>query len=428
VIEPLSLDLVAKACGVKNSLSGMMIERVSTDSRSIKAGDCFVALVGERFDGHGFLDDVLRKGASVAVVEKEDAGCSLPQLVVQDSTRALASIANLNRENFEAPLIGVTGSAGKTTVKEMLREILSRCGSVLATRGNLNNHIGVPLMLLELEQEHHYAVIEMGASAPDEVGYLAAVARPTVSVVTNVSTAHLEGFGSLDVVAETKGQIYRELVEDGVMVVNLDEQYSKQWRRQYAGKRIVTFSRHKTADVQAQDIALNASGCYQFLLAFDGKTTKVRLPLPGEHNVSNALAAAACCCALDIGLEEIAGGLESMKPVDGRMCMTAGIRDTLVLDDTYNASPESVRVAVDVLVDMAAQGGRASVMVFGGMAELGNATAEGFPGAEVFESRDDLKKACRELADVSSAVLFKGSRSAAMEEFVSVLTEASSCC
>ncbi len=384
------------------------------------------------------------------VVDTPNRTLSLPQWVVPDTTEALGQIALVNRERFAGPAIAITGSSGKTTVKEMTAAILSRCGPTLATRGNLNNHIGVPLTLLGLAPEHRYAVIEMGASAAGEIASYCRWARPDVALVNNIGAAHLAGFGSLEGTARAKGEIYRGLGEGGVAVVNLDEPFAGGWLDALGETVRISYGvAAERADVRARDIRMDEDGCCHFVLDLKGETVAVSLPLPGRHNVHNALAAAACALAVGAPMARIGEGLAQVSTVGGRMRVCTGAGGARLIDDSYNANPGSVRAAIDTLARF--DGRR--VLVLGDMGELGASEAElhrevgeyarqqgidelwavgrlsayacvGFAGAaRHFEDRNSLAVALRPLLEPTVTVLVKGSRSAGMEAVVAALTE-----
>ena len=345
---------------------------VSTDSRKIAAGELFVALIGEHMDGHDFLAEVADRACGL-VVSKPDTDLPLPQWVVEDTTLALGQLAKLQREAFTGTLIAVTGSTGKTSVKELISSILGGLGSVHATSGNFNNHIGVPLTLLAMEEDVNFAVIEMGASGPNEIGYLCSIARPNIALINNVQPAHLEGFGSIEGVAAAKGEIYSGLESSGTAVINLDQNWVPQWRELIGSRNCVSFSlQDSSADVSASDIQLMESGCYRFNLCTAAGSQTVMLTIPGRHMISNALAAAACALAAGASLSHIVAGLESACTPARRLQVKALAGGGRIIDDSYNASPASVRAAIDVLAS--SPGYR--VMVFGDMAELGADAAQ----------------------------------------------------
>jgi UDP-N-acetylmuramoyl-tripeptide--D-alanyl-D-alanine ligase len=433
--------------------SAISIARVSTDTRRIQPGDLFVALRGENFDAHDFVAQAQRQGAVAAVVERL-LPLAIPQLIVADTRLALGAIAQYNRTFFAGSLIAVTGSSGKTTVKEMLATILAAAGPTLATKGNLNNDIGVPLTLFGLEQQHRYAVIEMGASGPGEIDYVSGLALPDVAVLNNAFGAHLEGFGSLEGVVRAKGEIFNGLNAGGTAVVNADDPHVDTWLRQLEQCRVLSFGLERSdVDVTATDLYYQPNGCHGFELVVGEQRAAVRLQVLGRHNVANALAAAAAAFAAGLDLNLIVQGLERFEAVPGRMKPIAGVAGCRLIDDSYNANPASVKAAIDVLASLPGE----RVLVLGDMAELGadaaeqhgevgayaaSAGIEGFytTGAlcrhaiaayctqggadgQNFDSRAELIGTLNALAHAQLTLLVKGSRSAAMDQVVSGLTQ-----
>ena len=349
------------------------ISGVSTDTRAIAGGQLFVALRGERFDAHDFLDQAVAAGATALLVSdaaRVPAGVSA--LVVDDTRIALGKLAAAWRARFSLPVIAVTGSNGKTTTKEMIAAILkAQFGdAVLATRGNLNNDIGLPLTLLGLNAGHRAAVIEMGMNHPGEIAYLAPLGAPAVAVITNAQRAHLEGMGDMDEVAREKGSIFSGLTADGVAVVNADDAYAGLWRQMAGGHAVRSFGIDHSADVLG---AVRQHGLETLLTlqATEGKA-ELCLPVPGRHNARNAVAAAAACLAAGVPLAAVIAGLESFAGIKGRLQKRQGIASAVVLDDTYNANPDSVRAGIDVL---AATIGH-KVLVLGDMGEIGEASGQ----------------------------------------------------
>ncbi|HYH40428.1 MAG TPA: UDP-N-acetylmuramoyl-tripeptide--D-alanyl-D-alanine ligase, partial [Burkholderiales bacterium] len=319
---------------------------VSTDTRTLKSGDLFVALRGEHFDGHAFLEQAHAAGAGAAMVDSNrERLTELPTLVVGNTRLALGTLAAQWRARFSTPLVAITGSSGKTTVKEMLAAILRAAGStaqqdnVLATRGNLNNDIGTPLMLLELRERHRYAVIELGMNHAGEIGYLTKLASPDVALITNAGRAHIEYLGSEEAIADAKGEIFDGLGKDGIAVINADDRYAQKWRDLAGERRRIEFALAGSADVTAKHRSHALES--EIVLKTPGGEVAVKLHAPGVHNVRNALAAAAAAVALDIPVATIAAGLESYAGIKGRLQITAGASGTTVIDDTYNANPES---------------------------------------------------------------------------------------
>lgn len=340
---------------------------VNTDTRSLAAGELFVALRGENFDAHDFLAQAVEKNVCGLVVEKFDASIALPQLVVQDALLALGHIAAMNRNAFTKPVLAITGSSGKTTVKTMLADILRECGTVHATKGNLNNHIGVPLTLLQLSADHDFAVIEMGASAIGEIAYLCSLAQPQVTMINNVMPAHIAGFGSIAGVAKAKGEIYQSLSVNDTAVVNIDDQFSPQWLESIRANIIRVSLRHSQADCYAQNVEFFQNSV-QFDLVLYGKKIGITANALGEHSVRNALMASAMAYSVGASLENIQQGLANFSAVSGRMSRHQGCNNSLIIDDSYNANPGSVRAAIDVLAVRAGQ----RILVLGDLAELGD--------------------------------------------------------
>ncbi|MDR1423254.1 MAG: UDP-N-acetylmuramoyl-tripeptide--D-alanyl-D-alanine ligase [Azoarcus sp.] len=351
---------------------------VGTDSRAIVPGQLFVALRGDRFDGHDFIDAALKDGAAAVMVdarwEAEHPASTAIRLTVDDTRRALGTLAAGWRARFAIPLVGITGSNGKTTVKEMTAAILRAWAgdddAVLATGGNFNNDIGLPLTLLRLTAQHKAAVLEMGMNHPGEIAYLTNLARPTVALVNNAQRAHLEGMGTLAEVAREKGCIYDGLGEKGVAVVNADDPYAAVWLAGNAGREIVTFGIKNAATVHGR-AAVHGLGA-QLMLDTRWGDAECELNVPGEHNVTNALAAAAACLAAGVPLAAVTRGLASYGGTHGRLQRRQGPQGALILDDTYNANPDSVRAGIDVLAQMPG----ATFLVLGDMGEVGETSAQ----------------------------------------------------
>ncbi|MDR2788937.1 MAG: UDP-N-acetylmuramoyl-tripeptide--D-alanyl-D-alanine ligase [Candidatus Accumulibacter sp.] len=346
---------------------------VSTDSRSVAAGELFIALRGDRFDGHDFVAAAGERGAAGAVVDaagaRRGAGAvGLPLIVVADTRVALGRLAACWRARFELPVIGVTGSNGKTTTKEMIAGIMKAAfgdGTVLSTPGNLNNDIGLPLTLLGLGDGHRAAVVEMGMNHPGEIAYLAGLGRPTVALVTNAQRAHLEGMGALDTIAAEKGRIFSSLDADGVAVFDADDPWAGRWRAQSAHCRRRCFSLGGHADVAGQCQAHGLAN--RVSIVAGGGRIEVDLAVPGAHNARNALGAATAALAADAPLAAVRQGLADFRGIEGRLERRAGLRGALVLDDTYNANPDSARAGIDVLAAIAGR----KILVLGDMGEIG---------------------------------------------------------
>jgi len=355
-------------CGPDRAIAG-----VSTDTRTVAPGQLFVALRGERFDGHDFLEQAVAAGAgALLVTDGARIPAGFPALVVADTRLALGRLAAAWRAGFEIPVIAVTGSNGKTTTKEMIAAILRRQygDTVLATRGNLNNDIGLPLTLLGLAAGQRAAVIEMGMNQPGEIAYLTQIGAPTVAVVTNAQRAHLAGMGDMNQIAREKGSIFAGLGAGGVAVVNADDAYAGLWRRMAGRHPLLTFGIERAADVRA---VVRQQGLTTLLSLWTPVgEAELKLAVPGRHNARNALAAAAACLAAGIPLAAVVAGLEGFAGLKGRLQRRQGRAGAVVLDDTYNANPDSVRAGIDVL---AATIGR-KVLVLGDMGEIGEASGQ----------------------------------------------------
>lgn len=339
---------------------------VSTDTRALEAGQLFVALRGPNFDGHEFLKQAADRGASAALVSRS-CDVLLPQVRVPDTLKALGELAADWRRRFDIPVIGVTGSFGKTTVKEMMAAILSRTGPGLVTRGNLNNEIGVPLTLFRLGEGHRYAVVEMGANHLGEIARLCAIAAPDIGLVTTAGACHLEGFGSLEGVAKGKGEMFSSLPREGTAVINADDSFAGLWRQLAGDRRIVTFGLGPNSDFTARQVRQTAAGELRFVIAGPDAEAAVRLPLAGRHNVMNALAAAAAATQAGAGIDHVAEGLAAMTAVAGRMQLMRHCAGGRLIDDSYNASPRAVRAALEYLGELPGR----PWAVLGDMGELG---------------------------------------------------------
>jgi len=342
---------------------------LSTDTRRLVPGSLFFALRGPNFDGHAYVDAAREQGAAAAAVSRR-CDSPLPQLEVDDTRLALGRLAAHWRSRFQLPVIAITGSNGKTTVRAMTEAILSRCGRTLSTQGNLNNDIGLPLTLARLDAADEFAVLEMGANHPGEIDYLAGIAQPSIAVVTNAGPAHLEGFGDLEGVARAKGEVFARLGPDGLAVINADDTFAPLWRELAGHCQVIEFGLRTNVPVTAEWDG-DATGSQVSLVTPQGGT-ELRLPLPGRHNVMNALAATAVALAAGAGLDAVRAGLESLQPVAGRFNIYRLAGGIVLIDDTYNANPESLQVALEVLAQ--AQG--ESWLVLGDMGELGATAAD----------------------------------------------------
>jgi UDP-N-acetylmuramoyl-tripeptide--D-alanyl-D-alanine ligase len=363
--------------GVTEQARASVFQRVSTDTRAIAPGDLFVALKGENFDGHAYVGEAFARGAIGAIVSREvessvspatpspSSSSPAPQIVVGDTTIALGRLAQFWRSRFTLPTLALTGSNGKTTVKEMLRAILIRhtsdADAVFATEGNLNNHVGVPQMMLRMRAQHRVAVFEMGMNHLLEIDYLTRLVEPDVALVIMAGTAHIGELGSREAIARAKGEIYGGLGPAGIACINLDDHFADYWRSLVGTRRVVGFGTHEDADVRG---VLTADGVE---LSIAGEQAGVMLNVDGEHNYRNAIAAAAGAHALGVSLATIAAGLEDFTGVAGRLRRFAGRNDATIIDDSYNANPDSVRAAIDLLATK--QGRR--FLVLGDMGEMG---------------------------------------------------------
>lgn len=363
----------ARACGGVLAGADRAYTDVVSDSRTLTPGQLFVALKGPNFDGGQFVAAALAAGAAGAVVEAEQP-LALPQIVVRDTQEALQCAAQAWRAAFTGPLVGVAGSNGKTTAKAMTAAILGQAGSCLATRGNLNNHIGVPLTLLRLEPSHRFAVVEMGANHAGEVAALVRLARPSVGMITNAGAEHLEGFGSLEGVARAEGEMIAGLSDAGIAVINADDEFAGLWRT-LTRAHVVTFGVEKRADFSASEVhaTVDAAGFRtHFLLRAPGGSATIELAVGGAHNIANALAAAAAAASAGATLEHITAGLAAVRAVPGRLQFRQAAGGAWLIDDSYNANPSSMRAAIAVLASLAGR----KWLVLGDMAELGGAAAD----------------------------------------------------
>lgn len=412
----------------------------TTDTRTLQRGQLFFALHGQNSDGHDYLRQAKNAGASAVVTERE-CGELMPSILVDDTRRALGGLAAGWLAGFNIPLVAITGSNGKTTVKEMLASILRCQAEVLATRGNLNNDIGVPLTLFCLGDKHQYAVIEMGANHPGEIEYLAGIARPAVAAITQCAPAHLEGFGSIQGVARAKSEIFSGLPQDGTAIINGDDEFAGLWLAASDHVRQLVFGLGDGHDITARSISLEQDRVLLHMLTPDGDCD-VSLKLLGRHNVMNALAASACAFSLGVDLTTIKRGLESVAPIKGRLQIKRGPAQCRVIDDTYNANPGSLQAGLDVLNEFAGehwlvigdmgelgrnaralhkqaglQSRQSGVKHLYAMGELSRLSVQSFgKGAHHFNSHEQLAMLLNEKARPDVTILFKGSRSMKMED------------
>ncbi|PHS18162.1 MAG: UDP-N-acetylmuramoyl-tripeptide--D-alanyl-D-alanine ligase [Kangiella sp.] len=469
--------LINNSCSeAENKADDLVISFVCTDTRTIESkskidneGTLFVALKGPHFDAHKFLLEAQELGVSALIVEDLiDDVTSIPQIQVKNTRVALAKISQIARNKSSAKFIGVTGSSGKTTVKEMIASILKQKGNTFATIGNFNNSIGVPLSLLQIEKTTEYAVLELGASQIGEITFTADLVNPQVALVNNVSAAHLEGFGDLQGVAEAKSEIYASLSMTGTAVINLDDDFAKYFLQKCQSK-VMTYSVNDSvnnfnisnkendeikADVYAQNIILDSHHKASFDLIFKSEQVKITLPLVGKHNINNALAAASCCLAIGCSLAKIAKGLSNVTSVDGRLNIAYHSSGCRIIDDTYNANLDSIKVAIDLLSEYQSP----KIFVLGDMAELGDQARQAHEevgnyaltknidrlytygeftklshnafnpeislSGRHFNNHSDLSQALLDELKTDATILVKGSRSSHMEKIVHSLLEA----
>lgn len=421
------------------------IRRINTDTRIIQSGDVFVALIGENFDGHDFIEQAIAAGA-IAIVASQDMKASVPVCHVSDTTAAYGLIGNLSRRQSAAKIVGLTGSCGKTTLKEMLYQIFSLEGPTTATPSNDNNTIGVPKTLLGMKPTDAYGVIEMGANAPGEIDACARIANPDIAIITMVTLQHAEGFGDLDTIAREKGAIYQHLTSGGIAVLPRDDHYYDYWHNIAKDKKCVTFGFHEEAMIRGTNIKPENGKMRATLVTPDGDCD-IALSLLGKHNIYNAVAAAAVAWSMGVPLAVIARGLGNMRAVDKRLCVYRGLNQSTLIDDCYNASPASINAALEVLSEFSGK----RIWIFGDMGELGVyanqmhesvgtkardlgidhifavgekslLTLDAFgKGGAHFEDKDALLEYVKPLLDQHTTVLIKGSRSRRLETVVAAL-------
>lgn len=455
------MKMVLSDCAeaVQGELVGedVAITSASIDTRSIKPGQLYIAIKGHNFDGNEFVDQAQEAGAIAAIVHK-GVKSNLPHIIVDDTRLALAELAGAWRRSLAArgnetlSVVGITGSNGKTTVKEMVAAVLGVNDAVLFTQGNLNNDIGVPLTLLRLNEQHRYAVIEMGANHAGEIAYTSTYAQADVVIITNAGAAHLEGFGSLEGVAKAKGEIIGTLKNDGIAVINHDDDYFNYWQSVAGNRAVLSFGLNSGADVTAKAIKTEIHDntfATKFELVSAQGTVDIILKLAGQHNVVNALAATAASLALGIGLKQIKQGLESVKPVTGRLQPLVSRLGNIVIDDTYNANSASLEAGLDVLANFSGK----PWLVLGAFGELGpdspkiheqmgafikasgvvrllavgadsKNTVQAFgKGATFFEKQQDLIDVLKQELEGDETILIKGSRAQHMENVAAALVD-----
>ena len=441
------LSQVASILGVPYSGNDVLVNGISTDTRSLQGGELFVALRGEYFDANEFAVKAIEQGAVACVLEHPVEGIE-QAIIVTDTRKALAELAKAWRQKFTIPVIAVTGSNGKTTVKEMIASILQQQGKVLATQGNLNNDIGVPLTLFSLNEQHDSAVIEMGANHPGEIAYLVEIANPDVGIVNNAAAAHLQGFGSLQGVARTKGEMFKALGEKATAIINADDEFASLWDEMAGSHNKVHFAlTNKDKTEVSAEWDTNPEGSH-VSVTIPEQSFDFHLALPGKHNVMNALAAIAATLAINVPVSAIKSGLQSVHSIKGRLQLKPGIKGSQIIDDTYNANPASLCVALEVLKDYPG----AHFLALGDMAELGEDTkvlhrqagkqardsgvqrlftlgplsvhaSEAFgQGAESYQEHDEMIAVLNKELHSNVTLLVKGSRSMRMEKIVNAVS------
>lgn len=442
-----SLSQIAALLNCELEGKDINVTGTAIDSRKIEKGTLFIALVGEHSDGHDYIASARLAGASAALVsvKQED---ELPQLLVDDVVVAFGQIAHFWRQQCRAKVIAITGSNGKTTVKEMVSRILNQTGSsVIATQGNLNNELGVPLTLTRLNKDTDYAVIEMGANHRGEIARLVAMAMPDVAIINNVAAAHLEGFKNIEGVAKAKAEIFSGLSEHGVAVFNSDMDFVEPWTLVIGNTQYSTFALHASADIQAENIQIDPTASH-FMVKLNNEFNYFNLPLPGEHNISNALAAITVTSALGIPVDAMEKGLALMPSVPHRLQLRKGLNQSQLIDDSYNANPGSYQRALSALMSFSgkhwlvlgdfAELGADSVMIhrqMGGQAKeagvarlwtIGEqseyATEEFGDGAQHFTSMDELQKGLEEVLSDDINCLIKGSRFMKLDQLADALS------
>ena len=450
-----------KGTFIKGKLEGVF-EGLSTNSGDVEVGNLFIPIIGERFDGHVFIPEAVKNGASGLLVQRgeeeitERVSGDAAVIIVDDTLHALGDIANLWRNKFTIPVVAVTGSSGKTTTKEMIATVAGLSENVLKSKGNYNNLVGLPLSLLELNPEHEMAVIEMGSNRRGEIERLAAIAEPDIGVITNIGPAHLEGFGSVDIVMEEKGDLFFNMRDNGVAIINRDDKFSRILADRWMGRNI-SFGIDENAFVRAERIFMRGEWGVSFTLEMGGTGKGLDMAVVGRHNIYNALACAAACRAMDIEYDLICEGLSAFRQIQGRMDVHRLKSGSIVIDDTYNANPSSVMEALKALRDL--KGSNESIVILGDMLELGEGAEKlhenigramadtgvgsvflkgSFSGAVArgaiegglrenhiyfAETPDRIMETLRSLLREGDWILVKGSRGMKMEEFFHAIIE-----
>lgn len=445
----MTLAQAAQILGLNPPISDKEFKGISIDTRTLQPENLFIAIPGERVDGHDYIEEALKKGAAAAIVSRR-VDAAIPQLLTEDTTLALGKLGTSWRHQFTLPIVAVTGSNGKTTLKNMIASIMvAACNGneneVLATQGTLNNHWGLPLTLSRLGKEHRYAAIEMGMNHFGEIEYLTSMTRPNVAVITNAGASHLEGLGDVAGVARAKGEIFSGLPQHGVAILNRDDAFFTFWHSLIGNHTFLTFGFHPAANVTA--VIHHSEQSQNITLQTPKGGIDINLPLLGKHNVLNALAAAAACLATGISLEAIKTGLENIKPAPGRLQLHTLANGVNIIDDTYNANPFSLQAAVNILSTFAGK----KILVLGDMKELGSEakmlhqeagenirkagidylftygeltanTAQSFgEGAYHFNEQAKLVSALKPFLHNTTTILVKGSRSMRMEKVIAEL-------
>lgn len=451
----LKLSTAAKALNAKFIGKDVTFIGAHNDTRELKEDNLFIAITGPNFDGHDFIESAKATGAAAVMVTRE-IDIDIPQLIVKDTTEAMGQLAKYWRDQFDIPFVGITGSVGKTTTRQMTGAILSQMGKTLISEGNKNNFYGVPLTLFRLGKEHHYAVIEMGADRPNDITYLVNIVRPQVATVTMVAPVHIEvkegiGFGSVEGVLKEKTQIFSRLSENGIAVLNADSPYLDFWNKELSDHQRITFGLYDTADVTATDLRPNDIMQYEFTLHTPIGKQRVKLSSLGRHNVQNALCASAMAIAVGASLEDIRAGLANVPTVARRMISKKGYKGSTIIDDSYNANSVATHAVLDMLADYQ---DKKRIMVFGDMRELGNMseqlhreigehaketnldyffaygpesriTVEAIdePYAKHFKTHEELAAELKPLLDKNTIVVVKGSLGMHMNKVIELITE-----